>query len=172
MISFEFLLFIIIISIIIYEIIKFNIDNILYDWKYKPYRLKIYYNSKSDNSLYLLKYFNTYVKPAIINDPIYDIMGIIQFDRTNNRIRNMTEYIFDYIISIFEFSNLYEPIPMYRYNKRYELDGLITIILEKPIKNNIYFNRNYNTYYYESIIFTDYISATNVLYFIRQNLNS
>ena len=172
MISFEFLLFIIIISIVIYEIIRFNIDNNLYDWKYKPYRLKIYYNSKSINSLYLLNYFDIVIKPAIMNDPIYNKIGIIHFDRTNNRIRNMMEYTFDYITSLYESPNLYSYIPSYRYNKRYELDGLITIILEKPIKNSIYFNRNYNTYDYESIIFTDYMTSENVLEFIKQNLNS
>jgi|LakMenEpi02Apr12_1017379.scaffolds.fasta_scaffold01078_2 hypothetical protein len=171
MISFEFLLFIIIILIIIYEIIRFNIDNNLYDWKYKPYRLKIYYNSKSINSLYLLKYFNIAIKPTIINDPIYNKIGLIPFDRTNNRIRNMMEYTFDYITSLFESPNSYTHIPSYKYNKRYELDGLITIVLEKPIKyNNIFSKHNYPIY--ESIIFTDYMTSDNVLDFIRQNLNS
>jgi len=167
MISFELLLFIFIISIIIYEIIKFHIDNIFNEWKYKPYKLKILYSSKSNYSLKLLKEFNLNVKSIITNDPIYEKIGLIFFDRDTNRVRSILEHLYDYIINIFESPKIYCNCKL---NNYIAYDDFLSIVLEKPQRSYITYSKYIQEY--ESIIFIDYMTSYNVLDFIRQNLNS
>lgn len=153
---------------IINEIIKFNIDNIFNEWKYKPYRLKILYSSKSNYSLELLKEFNVNIKPVIMNDPIYEKIGLIFFDRDSNRVRSVFEHLYDYINNLFESPKIYCNCNL---NNYIAYDGFLSIVIEKPQKSYITYS-NYILPEYESIIFIDYMTPYNVLNFIRRNIGT